>query len=155
MFIIVCILLAVAIVIIGRRITKYQTSPEGKISTYGYVHGAEGIESDKLSTLLVANDELTINNLAIIPINKITKVEYYEWNQRVRTGWSTYSNRIFGELTIAFNNKSGKQDIITCKSPRKNQVTLLLEYKLMKVAIDNRLGKTEEKVKLPDKPYLL
>ncbi|RBW68227.1 hypothetical protein [Bacillus taeanensis] len=138
-----------------KKMDDYQKSPKGKISAYGKITGAEGIDPNKVSTIKVSGDQITINELAIIPIGRVNDVRAHKKVQTIRGSGGIGVTRHYGELHITFTNKDGKIRTVSCYTPKQNQISLIHQYEMMKVAIERRLGIGEKKIETPTEPYEL
>lgn len=120
--------------------------------TAGYI-SLEGVNPSRLSILRLYPDKITINDIQIIPIERVTKATFNTNTQIIR-GYRNYAKRHTYYLTVTFKNKDGRIDSVICRS-KENQASAHIDYIQMEKKINKHISYTEPKTKYPDKPYEL
>ncbi|MDO6848629.1 hypothetical protein Q4S57_11770 [Priestia megaterium] len=118
------------------------------VSVNGHVKFAEGINQISISKIDMYDQRLVINQVAIIPFNRIQRAEFSKVVKNEKGLHGAPVQRYFGELTIHFIDKNGQETYIRCETPKKNQFHLIYQYDLMKRQLNKRLGLEDQQ------PYL-
>lgn len=153
---VVCLILFIGIMFVLAKIDAYEQSPQGTISIVGNVSGADGVDPLQVSVIKLDGDnKISINAVAILPVERIKAVRFYEKNNSIYAGGGHRVNRYYGVLEITYRNRDGWDGTIICQTSKKNQISMIQQYKNMKRAIDRRLGIEEKKYETPTNPYEL
>ena len=120
--------------------------------TAGYI-SFKGVDPSQLSTLRLYPDKITINDIQIIPIERVKKATF-NTNTKVVRGYKNYARRHTYYLTVTFKDKDGKIDSVICRS-KENRASAHIDYIRMEKKINKHINYTEQKTKYPDKPYEL
>lgn len=119
----------------------------------GYI-SFEGVNPSQFSTLRLYPDKITINDIQIIPIERVKKATFNTHTKTVG-GYKNYVQRHTYYLTVTFKNKDGKIDSVICRS-KENQASAHIDYIRMEKKINKHISYTEPpKTKYPNKPYEL
>ncbi|MCL6572900.1 MAG: hypothetical protein K6T88_14650 [Bacillus sp. (in: Bacteria)] len=121
-------------------------------STFGYI-ALEGVDSSKMSILRLYPDNITVNDVQIIPIERVKKAAF-DTQTRVIRGYRTQVKEHTYVLTIQFINKIGNENYLTCRS-KVNQGGLHYEYMQMEQKINKQVGYVKPKQDYPNKPHEL
>lgn len=111
-----------------------------KLTIYGHVHFADGIDSDIVSRIELYNDKIMINKAAIIPLARIEKAEYSKVTNKETNEDGKTLKRHFGHLKIQYINKNRQASFIQCETPKPNQFHFMSQYESMKTTINNLIG---------------
>jgi hypothetical protein len=117
--------------------------------THGELIGLMSYTSRGVSTLTIYKDKLMLDDIAIIPIEKVTDVSTHKWVNTIRTGGGFGINRHFGELKVYFKNKEGDQSYFRLSTPKKNMHLLIGDYETAKSKIE-----TYAHIQRPNKPVV-
>lgn len=127
-----------------------------KLTIYGHVQFADGINSNVVSKIELYSDKILINKVAIIPIKRIEKAEYSKVIRKETSKDGNAVHRYFGDLKILFIDKDGKDSFIQCETPKHNQFHFMSQYENMKKAINNLTGFENQTTTTPlQEPYEL
>jgi hypothetical protein len=127
-----------------------------KLTIYGHVQFADGIDNNVVSKIELYSDKIMINKVAIIPIKRIEKAEYSKVIRKETSEDGNVVNRYFGNLKILFIDKDGQDSFIQCETPKHNQFHFMHQYENMKKAINNLTGVGNQTTTTPlQEPYEL
>ncbi|MFC3885655.1 hypothetical protein ACFOU2_20130 [Bacillus songklensis] len=127
-----------------------------KLTIYGNVQFADGIDRHVVSKIELYSDKIMINKVAMIPIKRIEKVEYSKVIRKETKEDGNAVNRYFGDLKILFIDKNGQDSFIQCETPKHNQFHFMSQYEDMKKAINNLIGVGNQTTTAPlQEPYEL
>lgn len=114
--------------------------PSVKLTIYGHVHFADGVDSDIVSRIELYNDKIMISKAAIIPLSRIERAEYSKVTKKETDEDGKTLNRHFGHLKIEYINKNRQASFIQCETPKPNQYHFMSQYEHMKMTINNLIG---------------
>lgn len=143
--------LLIGVTIIFHQYEKIKKDEKGYLySTVGYIT-LEGVDSSKMSMLYLYPDKITINDIQIIPIERVKHATFTMGSKSI--DYRTPLKRRMYFLTIEFKDKKGKINYIKCHS-KKNQHSMHSDYMNMELKINNHIGYVPPKL-YQNKPYEL
>jgi hypothetical protein len=146
----------IALGIVGLFIWSYfDQKAKGYLdSVTGFIHRVQHVDSSKLSIVFLYPDRITIDDVQIIPLNRVERAYIEDNTHRVSAGRGYSVKREYYSLNVIFTNKEGRQERLECESG-KNPIDHGSGYEIMVKKINELIGYVEPKNKKPTKPYEL
>jgi hypothetical protein len=156
---VIAVILVVAVLYVSYKNKQKQefsyNDDSMKPTIYGHVHGAEGIEENKVGRIELFHDKVMINQVAIIPLHRVEMAEYSKVVKKEKSADGNSVNRYYGNLTIFFTDRNGAASSIRCETSKPNQFNSLHQYKHLVKEINRATGSELDGKLLKQEPYEL